>query len=72
MVFIRIDQNDCSGCGACFSVCNRVFRTDEGRNSQLVEQYQGDSPYVGEVPDSLKSCAKNAADSCPNNAINIQ
>ena len=71
MVFIEIESEKCSGCGACFSVCKNVFQTDAGRNSRLVDQYQGESEYMGEIPASLQQCAKNAADSCPNNAINI-
>ncbi|MFA5174375.1 MAG: ferredoxin [Candidatus Pacearchaeota archaeon] len=58
---ISVDKKTCIGCGACASICPEVFEmkeTADGLKSVVKKQ-------------SKASCVKEAADSCPVNAINI-
>ena len=62
---VKIDQDGCIGCGTCTHVCEDVFELDDDGKARIVEQYRKDAPEIGEVPDSLASCAGDAAASCP-------
>ena len=54
---IKVDQEKCVGCGMCAGLCPEVFAmTDDGK-----------SKVIG---DNI-SCAKEAADSCPVEAISV-
>lgn len=44
---------------------------DDG-NSNLKQMYQKGDKSVGEVPDNLKGCVKNAEASCPSSAIKVE
>lgn len=58
----RVDKDTCIGCGLCPSICPEVFEL-------------GDDGYayakVDSIEDSLKDDAREAADSCPVDAIEI-
>ncbi len=57
---IIIDKETCIGCGACASICDSVFEMKEGK--AVVKKGQEKS----KIP-----CVKEAADSCPVNAIKV-
>lgn len=71
MVKVEIDQDACTACGVCFSVCSEVFEGDSDNISQLVEEYREGSADVGEVPDDI-GCTEDAANSCPVDAIDVE
>ena len=58
---VSIDKNTCIGCGACVAVCEEVFEMkDDGKAHVKKGQEKSKIP-----------CVKEAADSCPVNAIKI-
>ncbi len=53
-------NNNCIGCGTCVAICPDVFDlNDEGVAENI----------IGDVPSELEAEAKEAAESCPVNAI---
>lgn len=56
---ITVDQEACIGCGACASICPDVFIMNDDGKSEVVSQ--------GDL-----ECAKNAAQSCPVQAITAE
>lgn len=58
----RVDPDICTGDEICTQVCPEIF------------QMQGDKAVakIEQVPESLKDCLKEAADSCPTEAIIIE
>ena len=55
---IKVDQEACIGCGACASICPQVFQINNEGKSKVISQ------------DDVE-CAKNAAQSCPVQAITV-
>jgi len=55
---VKIDKNKCIGCGACVSICPATFELKAGK------------AVVKAQPKKL-TCEKDAADSCPVNAISL-
>jgi ferredoxin len=55
---INVDQNICIGCGTCASLCPDTFRMTADGKAEVIAQ------------DGL-DCAKNAAESCPVQAITV-
>ena len=54
---IKVNQETCIGCGACESLCPQCFKINESTGkAEVISQ------------DDL-DCAKNAAESCPVQAI---
>ncbi len=72
MVKVSIKRDECINCGTCEDVCSDVFELDEDDVSQIVEEYQDGSKGKGDVPDDLKDCARKAADSCPEQIIQVE
>jgi len=56
---VEVDKEKCIGCGACVNLCSDVFELEEGKAK--VKQQETD-----------KECAKEAADSCPVQAISVE
>lgn len=56
---INLDKTKCIGCGACVSICPASF------------EMKGDKASPKKAKISKITCEKNAADSCPVNAISI-
>lgn len=71
MAKVTIDQDTCTGCGTCTALCGEVFEMGDTGKAQLVEEYQGDDPAKGTVPDDV-GCTKSGAESCPVNAISVE
>ena len=59
---VRVDPELCDGDEICTQVCPEIF------------EMEGDKAVakIKEVPDDLKDCAKEAAESCPPEAITIE
>ncbi len=56
---VKINKDLCIGCGTCEALCPAVFKlTEEGKASVINEE---------QAP-----CAKNAAESCPTQAIEVK
>lgn len=59
----KVDRDLCIGCGLCEGICPKVFQMDD-ENIAIV--------IVDEVPSEEQESAKDAADSCPVSAIEIE
>ena len=57
-----VDTDTCIGCELCVQLCPEVFKMSDGKAMA----------YLGEVPEELNDKCKEAADSCPVNAITIE
>ncbi|MCR3761345.1 ferredoxin [Clostridium felsineum] len=58
-----VDKETCIGCGTCPAVCPEIFQMDDDGKAVADE---------AEVADDLKDSAKEAAESCPVDAIEIR
>ena len=59
---VKVNKDACIGCGACASICPDVFElNDEGLSEAKVE----------EVKEELQDEVRDAADSCPTGAIEV-
>ena len=56
---IRINLDECIGCGVCVERCPEVFKLDEDEGKGMV------------ISQEITDCAREAADSCPVSAITI-
>lgn len=56
---VKIDKEKCIGCGACEAVCPKVFKLINGK-------------ATAKMKETNEKCAKEAADSCPVQAIEIK
>lgn len=59
---IKIDKDACIGCGACVSIAEKLFGLEDGKAYAIKK----------EIADSELANAKEAADSCPVQAIKIE
>jgi len=53
---VEVDRDKCVGCGACANICPEGFEIKDGK---------------AQVKDTKADCIKQAADSCPVDAIRI-
>ena len=73
MAKVRIDRENCIGCGACWALCPDLFEQSDDGKSQVVEKYRvGGNPAEGEVPAELLNDVKSAAEGCPAQAITVE
>ncbi len=56
---VSIDKEKCIGCGACAAICDSVFEMEDDGKAHVKK---------GEEKSNIP-CVKEAADSCPVNAI---
>lgn len=58
-----VDPDLCIACGDCIEICPEVFDwNDEGLSQAIVD----------EVPEEVEDECREAADSCPTEAISLQ
>ncbi|MBP1924316.1 ferredoxin [Sedimentibacter acidaminivorans] len=58
-----VDRQACIGCELCANICPEVFEMDEDQISTVI---------ADPVPLEVEENAREADDSCPTNAINIE
>lgn len=59
----NVDKDICIGCETCPSVCPDVFSMDDDGLAQAIDS---------EIPEEVEELAKEARDSCPVDAIDIE
>ncbi len=59
---VLIDEDACIGCGVCVESCPEVFEMGDDKASVKVD----------EVPEELVESCRDAAESCPVEAIQIE
>ncbi len=71
---VRIDREDCTSCGVCWSVCPEVFEESPADSqSQIVGSFRvGGEPGLGEVGEELRSGVTEAAEGCPVSIIHVE
>jgi len=60
---VSIDRDGCISCGLCISLCPDVFYMADDNRAM---------PSKDLVPDELKDCVAEAADSCPVSVIHTE
>jgi len=60
---ISINKETCIGCGACVATCSGIFELGDDNKAKV---------KVTEVPEKDQNCAKQGADACPVQAIEIK
>jgi ferredoxin len=73
---VIVDRVTCIACGAAPVMCPEVFvlGSDNGKN-RVVDKYNvktDENISIGEIPEELYECVKNAAEICPVNAIKVE
>jgi len=58
MYKVKVNNEKCIGCGACVAICPEVFELKQSKANVKKAKTE-------------KECAKQAADSCPVNAITL-
>lgn len=58
---VSVNKETCIGCGACVSICESVFEMKDD-----MKAYVKKGEEKSKIP-----CVKEAADSCPVNAIKV-
>lgn len=58
-----VDHDLCIGCGNCEEVCPEVFELKDDGLAHVITENPGEELYA---------CARDAADSCPVDAITIE
>jgi len=56
---IKVDKDLCIGCGTCEVLCPAVFKLNAEAKAEAISQAD-------------VACAKNAAESCPTQAIEVK
>ena len=72
-ITVYLDRDECISCGICWSTCEEVFEEnpDDGL-TQIVEAYRvGDDLSEGIIPVGLEECAREAAEDCPVDVIEV-
>ncbi len=73
MVIVRVNEQECSGCGICYNdECPEIFAEGDNGTSMFLESFQKGSKYIGDIPSDKKECTKRAAMACPNSAITVE
>jgi ferredoxin len=62
---VRIDRDLCTGCGSCQEICPDVFEVVDN----TAENKLGES---ADIPEEYANACREAADSCPVEAITVE
>ncbi len=69
---VKVNKDACIGCGACAAICDEVFEiNDEGLSEVKVEENKEKEEFVS-VKEELQDEVRDAADSCPTGAIEVE
>lgn len=60
---VKVNKDACIGCGACAAICDTVFELDDEGLSVAKKE---------EVKDDENQAVRDAADSCPTGAIEVE
>ncbi len=60
---VKVNQDACIGCGACVAICEEQFEINEEGLSEAKEE---------EVKTELEESVRNAAETCPTSAIEVE
>ncbi len=70
---VKVNKDACIGCGACAAICDEVFEiNDEGLSEVKVEENSENKEEFLSVKEELQDEVRDAADSCPTGAIEIE
>ena len=72
---VWIDRDQCISDMVCVALCPDVFEMNpEDNKSQIVEKWRPDPNNIAEgiIPEELKDCAEQAANSCPVSIIHVE
>ena len=58
----HVDKDGCIACGLCASICPECFEIEDDGKAGFI---------VDEAPDGLEDEVREAAESCPVNAISV-
>ena len=67
----KVNKDVCLGCGACTSVCNKVFTIGDDGLAETVGPYIDENKKTVEVADENKDAVIDAAECCPVGAIEL-
>lgn len=68
---VVLDRTKCIGCGTCAALCPKYFEMAADNLSKLKSGVTGTQKNLEELTISEIECIKDAADSCPGQAIKI-
>ena len=70
---VHLDRDACISCGVCWSTCEEVFEEnpDDGLTQIVVTYRVDDDLSEGAIPESLEECAREAAEDCPVDVIDV-
>jgi len=60
---VNVDPDLCNGCGPCVDICPEAFDLNEEGIAMV---------KMDQIPDELQQLCRQAADSCPTEAISIE
>jgi ferredoxin len=61
----RVDPDLCTGCGSCEDICPEVFKVTDDIAANILGEAQ-------DIPEYYENACREAADSCPVEAIIIE
>lgn len=68
---IKLDREQCIGCGSCSAVCPKFFKISEDGKSSLVGGQRDEKGNDTLEADKIE-CAEEAAQACPVQCITIE
>jgi ferredoxin len=69
MAKIKLDRQQCIGCGSCAAVCPKCFEIADDGKSHIVGADKKDNE---ELEVAKMECAESAAEACPVQCIHIE
>ena len=69
---IILDREKCIGCGSCAALCPKYFQLAEDGKSKLSKGKNDPEAKTDQMDIDEIDCAKEAADACPVQAIDIK